>query len=79
MKVPTNRETVLGETPAELLHDNTDQWSGDHLIDPRFVPGILASSEPIGHGSNAFAAGMGCPPGAEIGSWVKKICGPMTS
>jgi len=34
-------ESVLGLFSAQLLEDNTDEWSGDHLMDPDLVPGIL--------------------------------------
>ena len=27
--------------PHELFEDNTRRWSGDHIIDPAAVPGIL--------------------------------------
>jgi predicted AlkP superfamily phosphohydrolase/phosphomutase len=34
-------QTVLGGMPHELFEDNTRRWSGDHIIDPAAVPGIL--------------------------------------
>lgn len=34
-------QTVLGEAPKELFTTNTDNWSGDHCIDPKLVPGVL--------------------------------------
>jgi predicted AlkP superfamily phosphohydrolase/phosphomutase len=37
-------ETILGGFPRQLVLDNTDVWSGDHCIDPQFVPGVLLSS-----------------------------------
>jgi predicted AlkP superfamily phosphohydrolase/phosphomutase len=40
-------ESVLGLFSAEVLADNTDQWSGDHLMDPALVPGILFANRPI--------------------------------
>ena len=40
-------ETVLGKFPKELLKDNVDKWSGDHLIEAKFVPGILLSNKKI--------------------------------
>ena len=40
-------DTVLGRFPREQLLDNLDPWSGDHALDPQFVPGILLSTKPL--------------------------------
>jgi Uncharacterized conserved protein len=40
-------ETVLGKFPKELLRDNTEKWSGDHLIEAELVPGVLLSNKKI--------------------------------
>jgi predicted AlkP superfamily phosphohydrolase/phosphomutase len=40
-------ETVLGEMPRELVVDNLDRWSGEHLIAAELVPGILLSNRKI--------------------------------
>jgi len=34
-------ETPLGGIPAGLFEDNVKKWSGDHVIDPDLVPGVL--------------------------------------
>jgi predicted AlkP superfamily phosphohydrolase/phosphomutase len=34
-------QTALGGFAASLFADNTRRWSGDHIIDPDAVPGIL--------------------------------------
>lgn len=34
-------QTALGGTPDTLLEDNKKEWSGDHLIDPALVPGVV--------------------------------------
>ena len=34
-------QTALGATPEALIEDNKKKWSGDHLIDPSLVPGVL--------------------------------------
>ena len=34
-------ETAVGGFSKEIIYNNTKKWSGDHLIDPKFVPGIL--------------------------------------
>jgi predicted AlkP superfamily phosphohydrolase/phosphomutase len=39
--------TTSGEVPAGLLIDNDDEWSGDHCMDARAVPGILLSNRPL--------------------------------
>ena len=39
--------TALGGVPAALIEDNEKKWSGDHLIDPSLVPGVLFTSFPL--------------------------------
>ena len=34
-------QTALGGIPNLLLEDNKRKWSGDHLIDPKLVPGVV--------------------------------------
>lgn len=34
-------QTALGGVPKFLIEDNRKKWSGDHLIDPALVPGVL--------------------------------------
>ncbi len=38
-------KTVLGSYPHAVIEDNLDPWSGDHCMDPQFIPGVLLSSE----------------------------------
>lgn len=40
-------ETVLGKFPKQLLRDNDEKWSGDHLIEAALVPGVLLSNKKI--------------------------------
>ncbi|OQW94477.1 MAG: hypothetical protein BWK77_09180, partial [Verrucomicrobia bacterium A1] len=40
-------DTVLGKYPQEHVLDNLDPWSGDHTMDPSFLPGVLLSSRPV--------------------------------
>jgi predicted AlkP superfamily phosphohydrolase/phosphomutase len=40
-------ESALGAVGREVLTDNDKPWSGDHIMDPPGVPGILASSRPL--------------------------------
>ena len=40
-------QTALGGAPLPLVEDNKKRWSGDHLIDPKFVPGILFCNRPV--------------------------------
>lgn len=40
-------ETVLGSFPKEILRDNTEKWSGDHLMEAQLVPGVLLSNKKI--------------------------------
>ncbi len=46
-------ETALGGVPRELFCDNHKRWSGDHVIDPALVPGVLFMNRPFrSHGPN---------------------------
>ncbi len=40
-------DTILGGFPSQIVSDNTNAWSGDHCIDPQFVPGVLLSNRPL--------------------------------
>jgi len=37
-------ETAVGGAPLASVEDNLGQWTGDHLIDASFVPGVLFSN-----------------------------------
>lgn len=37
-------ESAMGQVGSVVLEPNTDKWSGDHCMDPRFVPGALLST-----------------------------------
>jgi predicted AlkP superfamily phosphohydrolase/phosphomutase len=43
----TSDESALGGLPKDVLVDNTDQWNGDHCMDPAAVPGILFTSRAL--------------------------------
>ena len=38
-------QTAMGAVPEELVEDNLKKWSGDHLFDPRLVPGIFFTNK----------------------------------
>jgi len=40
-------ETPLGGFSKQIIVENRDEWSGDHCIDPSFVPGVLLSNREI--------------------------------
>ncbi len=40
-------KSILGSFESDVIKDNTDKWSGDHCIDPVFVPALLMSSRRI--------------------------------
>lgn len=41
-------ESAIGEIPqTAVIVDNTEEWSGDHLMDHEAVPGILLTNEPM--------------------------------
>jgi hypothetical protein len=37
----------VGKIPRALFEDNTRIWSGDHLMDPEAVPGILLTNRAL--------------------------------
>jgi predicted AlkP superfamily phosphohydrolase/phosphomutase len=39
-------QTALGGMPHAVFEDNLRRWSGDHIIDPQAVPGILVMNRP---------------------------------
>lgn len=40
--------TTSGSVPNILIDDNLEEWSGDHCIDSREVPGVLISNQTLG-------------------------------
>jgi predicted AlkP superfamily phosphohydrolase/phosphomutase len=40
-------QSPLGGFPREVLEDNTQKWSGDHMSAPDVLPGILVANRPI--------------------------------
>lgn len=44
--------TPLGGVPAGLFEDNVKKWSGDHVVHPSLVPGVLFMNRPF-HGDQA--------------------------
>lgn len=44
-------DTILGGFPRQHVLDNTDAWSGDHCVDPQFVPGVLLSNRALPQGT----------------------------
>jgi predicted AlkP superfamily phosphohydrolase/phosphomutase len=43
----SSKESALGEFTDEIVFDNEDAWSGDHLMDHEAVPGVLFTSKPL--------------------------------
>jgi predicted AlkP superfamily phosphohydrolase/phosphomutase len=39
--------TALGGVLEEVFEDNTRKWSGDHIVDPEVVPGVLFMNRPF--------------------------------
>ena len=46
-------QTALGGMPHEIFEDNLRRWSGDHIIDPLAVPGILLMNRAAPPGARA--------------------------
>jgi len=44
--------STLGEITELVLEDNTSRWSGNHLIDPSLVPGVLLVNGPVAAGEH---------------------------
>jgi predicted AlkP superfamily phosphohydrolase/phosphomutase len=44
--------STLGEVEETVLEDNRSRWSGNHLIDPRLVPGVLIVNAPLTGGEH---------------------------
>jgi predicted AlkP superfamily phosphohydrolase/phosphomutase len=42
-------QSAIGSFSQSLFGDNTRRWSGDHIIDPEAVPGILFMNRPALH------------------------------
>ena len=42
-------QTAVGGFSHTLLENNTRRWSGDHIVDPEAVPGILFMNRPARH------------------------------
>jgi predicted AlkP superfamily phosphohydrolase/phosphomutase len=40
-------QTALGGAPQGIFDDNRKLWSGDHIVDPSCVPGVLLASRPL--------------------------------
>lgn len=40
-------ESPLGEFPKDIFVENREEWSGDHCIDNRVVPGVLITNQKI--------------------------------
>jgi predicted AlkP superfamily phosphohydrolase/phosphomutase len=38
---------ALGDIEPEVLRDNLDDWTGDHIMDHESVPGVLLASRPL--------------------------------
>ena len=65
--------TALGAVPEGLFEDNVKKWSGDHLMDPALVPGVLFMSRPFrGEGAEladlapTILGALGVPRGPEM-------------
>jgi len=44
----SDNASALGEFTDEIIFDNDNNWSGDHLMDHEAVPGVLFTSRPLG-------------------------------
>jgi predicted AlkP superfamily phosphohydrolase/phosphomutase len=65
--------TALGGVPDGLVEDNVKRWSGDHIIDPALVPGVLFMNRPfraeqarLADMAPTILAALGVPRGAAM-------------
>jgi hypothetical protein len=65
--------TALGAIPLGHFEDNVKKWSGDHLMDPSLVPGVLFMNRPFrGEGAGladlapTILAALGVPSGPDM-------------
>ena len=42
-----NWQTAIGGVSSEILSPNDKRWSGDHIVDPSFVPGTILTNVPL--------------------------------
>lgn len=66
-------DTALGGLPDGHFEDNTKRWSGDHIIDPSLVPGVLFMNRPFRQDNPRLVdmaptilQALGVPKGAEM-------------
>jgi predicted AlkP superfamily phosphohydrolase/phosphomutase len=43
----TASATAMGGVGSQVISDNTGRWSGDHVVDPVLVPGVLFMNAPL--------------------------------
>ena len=42
-------QSAVGGFANSMIEDNTRRWSGDHIVDPEAVPGILFANRTLQH------------------------------
>jgi len=42
-------QSAVGGFADHLIENNTRRWSGDHIVDPECIPGVLFMSQASGH------------------------------
>ena len=61
--VRASDDTSLGRVPRDMIVDNLEKWSGDHIMDHEAVPGVLLSSRPLVSAGTVAARAEGGPVG----------------
>jgi predicted AlkP superfamily phosphohydrolase/phosphomutase len=59
-------QTAIGGAPEGLIEDNQKKWSGDHLFDPKLIPGVLFTN---------FKVDKASPSIYDMTPTILKICG----
>lgn len=64
--------TALGGVPRGIVEDNVKRWSGDHIVDPALVPGVLFANRALRPNASlldmapTILAALGAPKGAAM-------------
>jgi predicted AlkP superfamily phosphohydrolase/phosphomutase len=65
--------SAMGGVPDRVMEDNTHRWSGDHVVDPDAVPGVLFMNQAFDDAAPAITdlaptilSALGAPRGPEM-------------
>jgi hypothetical protein len=47
----TSWDSILGGLTPDIFSDNLDKWSGDHCVEPSFVPAVMITNRQMAKAS----------------------------